>query len=241
MTSQQLVDLLSSFSAAQHWNQAIADAVVQQAVVILQQQQYQLVQHTADWQHQQQQEASTTSPQAGFSAVQLVLLLTCCSQLRHHDAVLLEAAVQTTLRSMDRMSLQQVVAIAHACAVLNHYSITLFQEGCRLAQQAALQAEQQPGSGAQPQQSSTTSSSPDCSSSSTNNNSPNPCGMMCPDAVGSQGQLAAVVDLAWSCAVLGHIDVQFMHTLAAVLRQVPSSQLNQHRLQQCYEVSGQLQ
>lgn len=235
MTPQQLVDLLSSFSAAQHWNQAISDAVVQQAVQVLQQQQCQLVQHTPGQQQQQQQDAAVAVPHSGFSADQLVLLLTCCRQLRHHDATLLEAAVQATLHSMDRMDLQQVVAVTLACAALNHYSITLFQEACRMAQQVTVQAQQQQGPGQQPPQPcGTTMNSPTCSNNSTQTSS-RTCGMVSQD-VANGGLLAAVVDLAWCCAVLGHIDLQFIHTLAAALGQVAPSQLSQHQLQQCYEV-----
>jgi hypothetical protein len=251
MSSQQLAAVLGACAAAEHYNQAVVDAAAQMAVQLLRQQGFKLRQQ----QHQQdadapgqaqqqvladahsfprqQQHTAAASPSAVtssrlaadrstsqqqqqqhqddcFSPESLAQLLQACSTLRHHSAGLLECAATATLRSLGTMQLQQVVAVVAACAQLNHYNLALFQEACRLAEQAMSDDPSQQ----QQQQLANTGSSRS-----------------------SEGSVAGVItQLAWSCAVVHHLEPAFFRTLAAWAGRLQLKQLNEQQLLQWFQV-----
>jgi hypothetical protein len=255
MRSQQLSDVLAACAAAEHYNQAVVDAAAQMAVQLLRQQGFRLRQQqqqetdeagqnqqqvltdacsSRQQQQQQQQEEDTatstpleltscqhaadcsTSQQQqqqddGFSPESLAQLLQACSKLRHHSAELLECAATATLRSLHTMRLRQVVAVVAACAQLNHYNLPLFLEACRLAQQAMaddlIQQQQQ-------QQHANTGSSRS-----------------------SYSSIAGVItQLAWSCAVVHHLEPTFFRALATWAGRLQLSQLSEQQLLQWFQV-----
>lgn len=82
---------------------------------------------------------------SGFTGDQLVSLLQALASLCHHDPKpLLEAACTCLLRSPQR-SLAHVAALAHTCALLNHFHQPLFDTAVQMAQHA-MQQQQEGGS-----------------------------------------------------------------------------------------------
>jgi hypothetical protein len=228
MKSEQLSEVLAACAAAEHYNQAVVDAAAQMAVQLLRQQGFKLRQQQ---QHHQQQQQCTTSPPAevtssqhtadrstpqqqhdGFSPASLAQLLQACSMLRHHSAELLECAATATLRSLHTMQLQHVVAVVAACAQLNHYNLALFQEACRLAQQAMADDLSQQQQQQQHAHSGSSSSS-------------------------SESSLASVMtQLAWSCAVVNHLEPAYFRALAAWAARLQLKQLSEQQLLQWFQV-----
>lgn len=235
MSGQQLVQLLSAFAEVQHYNQAVNEAAVRSTIRLLHKQGYRLQdssisQPTAADQHSIQSPGQLAEQQGGvLTANNLVQLLSSCADLRHHDAQLLEAAAMAVVRSLKSLQLSQVVKVVTTCTQLNHYSAGLFEEACRLAQQA-LAEQQQLGTGTgHPSFRRESSRSRTEQLPLDNNSSSGPS---------SRDSLVdAITNLAWSCALMDHLDVSFWQQVAIWSSSLAVDRMSEGQLLRWFQVS----
>eukprot|EP00878_Enallax_costatus_P032748 GHUV01036012.1.p1 GENE.GHUV01036012.1~~GHUV01036012.1.p1 ORF type:complete len:661 (+),score=202.40 GHUV01036012.1:871-2853(+) len=257
MSAQQLVQLLGAFAHAQHFNQAVMGAAAKLILASVKQQSFKLspvvrtkMQNnscnqvpTALAAAEQQimwgaHDSQTASQDTMLTADDLVQLLHCCAQLRHHDAQLLEAAAIAVTRSLKHMQLQQVVAVVTACAQLNHYSTGLFEEACRLVQQA-LSAQQQDGSVSAPAAEAASRTNSTRTTSSNRTQQPG-CSSRFHNYAEDRKLVIAVTDLAWSCALMGHLNVPFWEQVACWSTRLHVEDLNEEQLLRWFQVQTYL-
>ena len=206
MSAGQLAALCWAFSAVDHHNQAVLGAAADAMAAHVKAAAYKL----------QPSSSASGSPDGlawppdsvELQAGMLATMVAAMARLRHHHAGLLDAAALAAQRSSGRLCLSELVTITHACAVLNHVSLPMFDAAGKLALRTAGQQQQQQAQAEQLQR-------------------------RIPP-----GDLECLPDLAWSFMVAGVMDVQVLEAAVQLAVRLGPTVMSQQQLSHMFEVGA---